>query len=118
MLPLLPLLGPWRSLGQELASYFSDPRLQIAFSFQSKYLGMSPFQCPSLFSILSFLEYEYGVFYPVGGCGTVIASMAKLAPTLGLEIVLQEPVEDILFRGRRAIGVRTRLGIDYATPWL
>jgi phytoene desaturase len=114
MLRLLPLLRPWRSLGQELASYFSDPRLQIAFSFQSKYLGMSPFQCPSLFSILSFLEYEYGVFHPVGGCGAVTAAMAKLARTLGVEIVLQEPVEEILFRGRRAIGVRTRSGIDYA----
>jgi phytoene desaturase len=73
---------------------------------------MSPFQCPSLFSILSFLEYEYGVSYPVGGCGAVTAAMAKLAPNLGVEIVLQEPVEDILFRGRRAIGVRTPSGID------
>jgi len=41
-----------------------SPRLQLAFTFQSKYLGMSPFQCPSLFSILSFLEYEYGIWHP------------------------------------------------------
>merc|ERR1711877_4116 len=32
---------PWRSLGGELQTFFSDPRLVIAFSFQSKYLGMS-----------------------------------------------------------------------------
>ncbi len=49
-------LRPWRSLATELKTYFSDPRLMIAFSFQSKYLGMSPFKCPSLFSILSFLN--------------------------------------------------------------
>jgi phytoene desaturase len=113
MLRLLPLLRPWRSLGRELAAYFSDPRLQIAFSFQSKYLGMSPFQCPSLFSILSFLEYEYGVFHPVGGCGAVTAAMARLARRLGVEIALQEPVENLVFRGRRAIGVRTRSGTAY-----
>ena len=41
-----------------------SPRLQLAFTFQSKHLGMSPFQCPSLFSILSFLQYEYGIWHP------------------------------------------------------
>ncbi len=64
----LPLLKPWLSVGSELQRYFTDPRLGIAFSFQSKYLGMSPFRCPSLFSILAFLEYEHGVFHPTGGC--------------------------------------------------
>ena len=57
-------LAPWLSLDGELARYFRDPRIRLAFSFQSKYLGMSPFKCPSLFSILSFLEYEHGVLAP------------------------------------------------------
>ena len=52
-------------------------------TFQSKYLGMSPFNCPSLFSILSFLEYEYGVFHPLGGCGAVSPVMARAAQDLG-----------------------------------
>src|SRR5262245_41028814 len=60
LLKLLPILRPWLSLDGELKRYFHDPRVRLAFSFQSKYLGMSPFNCPSLFSILSFLEYENG----------------------------------------------------------
>lgn len=56
MMKLLPMLRPWRSLDSELSRYFHDPRIRLAFSFQSKYLGMSPYHCPSLFSILSFLE--------------------------------------------------------------
>ena len=64
MLRLLPLLRPWRSLDRELRTYFQDPRVRLAFAFQAKYLGMSPLQCPSLFSILSFLEYAYGVYHP------------------------------------------------------
>src|SRR3954447_8752546 len=48
VLRLLPLLRPWMSLDAELSKYFSDERLRLAFSFQSKYLGMSPFRCPSL----------------------------------------------------------------------
>jgi len=110
MLRLLPSLRPWRSLERELASYFTDPRVRLAFSFQSKYLGMSPFQCPSLFSILSFLEYEHGVFHPTGGCGAVTAAMARVARGMGVEIWTGEPVREILFAGRRAVGARTDRG--------
>jgi phytoene desaturase len=110
MLRLLPRLSPWRSLDAELSRYFRDPRVRLAFSFQSKYLGMSPFRCPSLFSILSFLEYEHGVYHPVGGCGAVTEGMARVARELGVELHLGEDVQEILFQGRRATGVRTRAG--------
>jgi phytoene desaturase len=110
LLRVLPFLKPWKSLYAELADYFTDPRLQLAFTFQSKYLGMSPFQCPSLFSILSFLEYEYGIWHPTGGCNAITASMARVAQELGVKIQLNTAVEEILFEGRRAVGVRTAQG--------
>jgi phytoene desaturase len=117
VLKLLPDLKPWRSLDGELGSYFADPRLRLAFSFQSKYLGMSPFRCPSLFSILSYLEYDYGVFHPMGGCGAVSAAMARVAREMGVDIRLEEPAREILFDGRRAVGVRTDQG-EYRTDGL
>ena len=110
LLAVLPFLKPWKSLHAELAGYFKDPRLQLAFTFQSKYLGMSPFQCPSLFSILSFLEYEHGIWHPKGGCNALTRGMARVAQELGVKIHLNTPVQEILFEGRRAIGVRTEQG--------
>jgi phytoene desaturase len=110
LLKVLPFLKPWKSLHAELAGYFSDPRLQLAFTFQSKYLGMSPFQCPSLFSILSFLEYEYGIWHPTGGCNSLTRGMARIAEELGVKLKLNTPVQEILFTGRRATGVRTAEG--------
>ena len=104
------LVKPWKSLGSELKSYFRDPRLVIAFSFQAKYLGMSPFKCPSLFSILSFLEYEYGVFHPIGGCGQVSEKMADIATEMGCDIRTDEPVESLEFRGKRVTGALTAKG--------
>ena len=94
-------LHPQRSLGTELERYFDDPRLVIAFAFQSKYLGMSPFQCPSLFSILSFLEYEYGVWHPIGGCAAVSEKMAGDRDRDG---------------GRHPIGYVRRLGRTRRSP--
>ena len=110
LLAVLPYLKPWKSLHSELAGYFKDPRLQLAFTFQSKYLGMSPFQCPSLFSILSFLEYEHGIWHPTGGCNSITKNMARVAQELGARIETSMPVEEILFNGRRAVGVRTQRG--------
>ncbi len=108
MLKLLPILAPWRSLDAELKQYFSDERIRLGFSFQSKYLGMSPFRCPGLFSILSFLEYEYGVFHPVGGCGAITRAMGRICEDMGVKILRNETVEEISFEGRKATGVKTR----------
>jgi phytoene desaturase len=110
LLKLMPILKPWRSLDAELGTFFSDERIRLAFTFQSKYLGMSPFRCPSLFSILSFLEYEHGVHHPIGGCGAVSAAMARIAGELGAEIRYGEPVEGLEFSGRRITAVRTASG--------
>ena len=110
LLRVLPFLKPWKSLHAELAGYFNDPRLQLAFTFQSKYLGMSPFQCPSLFSILSFLEYEHGIWHPTGGCNAISTNMARVAQELGVKIQLNTAVEEILLDGRRAVGVRSAQG--------
>jgi phytoene desaturase len=110
LLKLLPLVRPWASVDGDLKRYFSDERLRLAFSFQSKYLGMSPFRCPSLFTILSFLEYEYGVFHPIGGCSAVSEKMAEIAQELGVSISYDEPIEEILFDGKQVIGVRTPSG--------
>jgi phytoene desaturase len=107
MLKLLPLLAPWRSLDSDLLAHFKDERIRLGFSFQSKYLGMSPFRCPSLFSILSFLEYEHGVFHPTGGCGAVTEAMGRIAREMGVDIFLNEPVERVLVEKGKAVGVKT-----------
>jgi phytoene desaturase len=101
----LPQLRPHLQVDEDLRRYFSDPRVRLAFSFQTKYLGMSPFKCPSMFTILSFLEYEYGVYHPIGGCGAVSEAMRRVAERLGVEFRLGTPVERIAFAGRRAVGV-------------
>lgn len=107
VLQAAPLLRPWNSVDSDLGRWFRDPRVRLALSFQSKYLGMSPFKCPSLFTILSFLEYEYGIFHPKGGCGSVSGRMAEIAQEMGVDIRLGEEVTGLEMKGRRVVGVRT-----------
>jgi phytoene desaturase len=110
----LPLFRPWLTVDQDLRRWFRHPDVRLAFSFQSKYLGMSPFKCPSLFTIVAHIEYGHGVFHPIGGCNALTAAMARVAREIGVEIRCAEPVEELLFEGRRAVGARTRHGAYYA----
>lgn len=110
LVKLLPILKPWRSVESELRRYFQDPRVRLAFTFQSKYLGMSPFNCPSLFSILSYLEYDFGVWHPTGGCSAVSEGMARVAKELGTQIHLDEPVTELMFDGSTCVGAKTARG--------
>lgn len=102
-----PMLNPHLSVHALLSKYFEDPLVRLSVSFQSKYLGMSPFECPSLFTILPFIEYEYGIWHPRGGCNALIHAMAKLAQELGVEIKTATPVRRIECDGVHARGVVT-----------
>lgn len=104
-LRVAPMLKPWQSVHEMLGSYFVNPLSKLAVSFQSKYLGMSPFECPSLFTILPFIEYEYGIWHPVGGCHALMQALADVAREFGAEIITDAPVESIRFEGTKAIGV-------------
>jgi phytoene desaturase len=106
-----PVLAPHLSVHDLLGRYFSDPHVKLAVSFQSKYLGMSPFECPSLFTILPFIEYEWGVWHPRGGCHALMLAMADVATRLGVEIVTNAKVDGLRFvdtaNGPRATAVET-----------
>ena len=114
ILKALRWLKPFTSVNDDLATHFRDPRVRLAFSFQTKYLGMSPFRCPSLFTILALLEYEFGVWHPIGGCGAVSDAMAKAARDIGVTFKLGEPVTSIAFEGKRAVGVTSARGFQAA----
>ena len=60
-------------------------RMQLAMSFQTKYLGMSPFHAPS-YSPFSLCEYEHEVFHAEGGLGTITNRMGEIARELGVQI--------------------------------
>jgi phytoene desaturase len=101
----LPHINPHKSVHDLLTKYFTHPQVRLAVSFQSKYLGMSPFDCPSLFTILPFIEYEYGVWHVTGGLNRLMHAMADACRAMGVEIATGSPVQRLVFEGSRATGL-------------
>lgn len=108
------VLRPQRSVAKDLMKLFDDDRLMLAMSFQTKYLGMSPFNCPSLFTMLAFLEYEYGIFHPLGGLGNVSTRMSEIARDMGVEFRMEEAVTEVIMDKKVIKGVVTKNGPFYA----
>lgn len=114
----LPYLDAHKSLFNTLGSYFSDDDLKIAFTFQSKYIGMSPWKCPGTFSILSFIEHGSGIFHPVGGLNSISLAMAKAFEDDGGKIHLNSPVSEILYENDKASGVRLEDGREIHSDYV
>jgi len=102
------VLNPHLSVHDLNSRYFEHPAVRLAVGFQSKYLGMSPKEAPSLFTILPFIEYEYGVWHPKGGCHALVRAMARVFEDLGGRIETGIEVERVEFEGRRVVGLRVR----------
>ena len=111
LLRALPLLAKAnRSLFDYLGQYFKNEELRLAFTFQAKYLGMSPWDCPSLFSTLSYLEHKFGIYHVEGGLCSISEAMAKVAEEEGAALHLNSPVQQLLLEGEAVTGVRLANG--------
>lgn len=67
LLKSIPHLALGKSLYDLLSGYFGDPELSLSFTFQAKYLGMSPWECPGLFAIIAYIEHHFGIYHVQGG---------------------------------------------------
>ncbi len=80
------------NLGKRIGKYVEDERLRMLFSFQSMYLGLSPFEAPWVYAVLTWMEYGEGIWYPKGGVVEIARVIARLAIERGAEIRLNLPV--------------------------
>jgi phytoene desaturase len=72
--------------------YFRTEKLRHTFSFQSLYLGLSPFEAPAIYGLLPFAEVAGGLFFPRGGMHAIPRALARLAGDLGVRLEYGVPM--------------------------
>lgn len=75
-----------QSLHDFVARSFTDIRLRQILGYPAVFLGSSPAMTPSLYHLMSHLDLEDGVYYPLGGFTEVIKSIEQLAEAEGAAI--------------------------------
>ncbi|WP_218220735.1 phytoene desaturase family protein [Nesterenkonia sp. Act20] len=107
------------SLERYVQRRFSHPVLRQILGYPAVFLGTRPQDAPAMYHLMSALDLDDGVRYPLGGFWEVLASFRRLAEDAGVEIITGAEVTEIvtapahrrrLARGPRrvATGVRWR----------
>jgi phytoene desaturase len=112
--PALARLRADRSVYGAVSRYVRDPRLREALSFHALLVGGNPFETSAIYTLIPFLERKWGVFFPRGGTGALVAALVALYGRLGGELRLSTPVRRISVEAGRGRAVH-RVTTDAAT---
>jgi phytoene desaturase len=107
--PQMITLGVWRTVWQMASKYIQSDKLRRVFSFQPLLVGGNPFHTTSIYSLIQYLEREWGVHFAMGGTAAIVSGLEKLMREEGIEIRLGEEVSFINVRDRPPFAYR-RIG--------
>jgi phytoene desaturase len=103
--PELIRLRADRSVYGAVARFVRDEHLRQALSFHSLLVGGNPFDTSAIYALIHHLERKWGVFFPRGGTGALVAALVGLLEELGGELRLATPVDRVAVIGTRR-GIR------------
>lgn len=108
--PDLIRLQSYKSVYQYASQFIENEFLRRCFSFHPLLIGGNPFDSPSIYAMIHYLEREWGIHYALGGTGAIVKAMGQLFEDIGGEIHVNTEVDEILIENKRAIGVRLKDG--------
>lgn len=89
-----------------ISKFVKDDRLRKSLAFQTLYIGISPYQGPSLYTIIPMIELFYGVYFMKGGMYTLAQALERLFKEMGGQIYCDTEVQEILIENKEAVGIR------------
>jgi len=98
------------SVDKHVSKFFSDHRLKKVLEYSMVFLGSSPFKTPAIYTLMSALDFKYGVFYPKDGLYSVIKKVQALGKNLGVKYNMSSPVEKIIVKSDKAVGIKLKNG--------
>jgi len=108
--PDLIKMQSYLSVYRYVSQYVKDDFLRRVFSFHPLLIGGNPFDSPSIYAMIHYLEREWGIHYALGGTGSIVKAMGKLFTDIGGRYRLNTEVQEILVNGRKTTGVRLNSG--------
>ncbi len=84
-----------RTMDDYVQSYFDHPKLRQLTEYKLVFLGGSPYNTPGIYTLMSHVDMNLGVYHPTGGIASVIDGLATLATDLGVTITTNTEVTGI-----------------------
>jgi phytoene desaturase len=106
IIPDLVRLQSHKTVYGYVSQFIENDFLRRCFSFHPLLVGGNPFDTTSIYTMIHYLEREWGVHFAMGGTGAIVKALVQLIEELGGKLHLNAEVKEILVQGRRATGVR------------
>lgn len=75
--------------------FFENPRIRKILEYNIVFLGGTPYNTPALYALMSHVDFNLGVWYPMGGIGKLVEAFYKLGESYGVEYIFNEEVKKI-----------------------
>lgn len=105
MINALPYLSLGKSLYDNLGKFFKNELLKLSFTFQAKYLGMSPWECPAAFTMIPYVEHKYGIYHVIGGLNKISHAMQKAVEESKGKVHFNKTVKKLIIENKKVEGV-------------
>lgn len=110
IVPYLYTLQSWLSVHTLVKQYIRNDKLRQVCSFHPLLVGGNPFTTTCIYSLIHYLERQWGVHFAMGGTGAIVSAMGRLMDEVGVERRLGCEAAEIVVENRRARGVRLATG--------
>lgn len=110
IVPTMIRLKSYRTVYGLVASFIKNDRLRQIFSFHPLLVGGNPFTTTSIYALIAYLERTWGVWFPMGGTGSLVQGLLKLIHGQGGSIRYHAEVSQILVQDQQAVGVELSNG--------
>lgn len=84
---------------------FKSEILRKVMQYQMVLLGTSPADAPGIYSMMNYIDFVEGTWYPEGGIYRVIEAIENVARKYSVKIKTNSPVEKIIVEDGAAVGV-------------
>ena len=113
-LPAILRFGGYKSVSALVSGFIRDEALRKVFSLQPLLIGGHPFRTSAIYALIPHLEQKWGVWFPRGGTGALVAALGQLMLRQGIRLQLGRTVSRITVSGGRATGVELEGGVRLA----
>lgn len=100
-------IDAFRTLQSAIRDRVKTPELVMILERYATYNGSDARRAPATLGCIAHVELGLGGMGVRGGMRSVVRALSRALEKTGVLVHLREPVQELLFRGRRALGVKT-----------
>ena len=100
------------TMNSYISKYVTDDRLKKILLYTTVFIGGVPDNTPALYTLMSHIDFNVGVFYPMGGMFSIVQALVDLCNEQKVTIKLGTAVDKINVKAGKAVSV-TACGKEY-----